>query len=99
MEYIPDTLYKIIKFYSRKQYKFPFALGKIYAYQLLRSLSYLHAKGICHRDIKPHNILVELKLHRLVLCDFGTAKYIKPNVPSVSYICSRYYRAPELILS
>lgn len=35
--------------------------------------------------------------HRLILCDFGSAKKLVPDEPNVSYICSRYYRAPELI--
>ena len=31
------------------------------------------------------------------LCDFGSAKRITKGTPNVSYICSRYYRAPELV--
>jgi serine/threonine protein kinase len=33
----------------------------------------------------------------LKLCDFGSAKLLVAGEPNVSYICSRYYRAPELI--
>lgn len=33
----------------------------------------------------------------LKLCDFGSAKFLVHGEPNVSYICSRYYRAPELI--
>ena len=33
----------------------------------------------------------------LKLCDFGSAKHLVRGEPNVSYICSRYYRAPELI--
>lgn len=98
MDYIPDTLYKILRFYYKKGYPFPNALGKIYTYQMLRSLAYIHNLNICHRDIKPQNILVDINTHRLVICDFGSAKQLKPGENSVSYICSRYYRAPELIL-
>jgi glycogen synthase kinase 3 beta len=32
-----------------------------------------------------------------MLCDFGSAKILVAGEPNVSYICSRYYRAPELI--
>merc|ERR1711977_621659 len=32
------------------------------------------------------------------MCDFGSAKKLNPGETSVAYICSRYYRAPELIL-
>ena len=35
--------------------------------------------------------------HVLKLCDFGSAKVLVAGEPNVAYICSRYYRAPELI--
>ncbi|KAI8007246.1 hypothetical protein LOK49_LG07G02064 [Camellia lanceoleosa] len=40
--------------------------------------------------VNPHS-------HQLKLCDFGSAKMLVPSEPNISYICSRYYRAPELI--
>ena len=52
---------------------------------------------MCHRDIKPQNLLVDPANHTLKLCDFGSAKILVAGEPNVSYICSRYYRAPELI--
>ena len=50
---------------------------------------------MCHRDIKPSNILINNK--ELKLCDFGSAKCLVEGEKNISYICSRYYRAPELI--
>jgi len=50
---------------------------KVYLYQMLRSLSYIHSLSICHRDIKPHNMLV--RSWELVLCDFGSAKRLIPG--------------------
>ena len=50
---------------------------KLYTYQIFRSLMYIHSMSICHRDIKPHNLLVKGK--QLVLCDFGSAKILKQN--------------------
>jgi glycogen synthase kinase 3 beta len=70
---------------------------KLYMYQLLRSLAYIHSVGICHRDIKPQNLLLNPATGVLNLCDFGSAKILVAGEPNVSYICSRYYRAPELI--
>lgn len=66
-------------------------------YQLFRSLAYIHSLGICHRDIKPQNLLLAPDTGVLKLCDFGSAKHLVKGEPNVSYICSRYYRAPELI--
>jgi serine/threonine protein kinase len=66
-------------------------------YQLFRSLAYIHSNGLCHRDIKPQNLLVDPETHTLKLCDFGSAKFLVSGEPNVAYICSRYYRAPELI--
>lgn len=66
-------------------------------YQLFRSLAYIHSLGICHRDIKPQNLLLDPETAVLKLCDFGSAKQLLQGEPNVSYICSRYYRAPELI--
>ena len=48
-------------------------------------------------DIKPHNLLVDPVRHVLKLCDFGSAKAFVKGEPNVAYICSRFYRAPELV--
>jgi serine/threonine protein kinase len=97
MDYIPDTLSRIIRNYYKSKTQMPLILVKLYSYQMLRSLAYIHAIGICHRDIKPQNILVDTSPQVLKMCDFGSAKKLVKGEPNVSYICSRYYRAPELI--
>jgi serine/threonine protein kinase len=97
MDYIPDTLHKIIQLYKNMRQNFPLVYAKLYTYQLLRALGYLHAMNICHRDVKPQNLLVDLKTHAAKLCDFGSAKRLERNETSISYIVSRNYRAPELI--
>jgi serine/threonine protein kinase len=97
MDFMPEALYRVIKHYSRMRQPVPSLLVKLYSYQIIRSLGYIHAMGICHRDIKPQNLLVDTTTHRLKLCDFGSAKKLVKGEPNVSYICSRYYRAPELI--
>ena len=96
-DYLPQTLSRIlsINYQSRKQLD-PF-IAKLYAYQMLLSIKYIHSIGITHRDIKPQNILVDQKTNIIKLCDFGSAKKLVQGQKSLAYICSRYYRAPELI--
>jgi glycogen synthase kinase 3 beta len=66
-------------------------------YQILRSLSYIHSLGICHRDLKAANILVDPDSGILKLADFGSAKILVAGQPNISYICSRYVRSPEML--
>ena len=48
---------------------------KVFLYQILRGVKYLHSAKIIHRDIKPGNLLVNSNCV-LKLCDFGLARYI-----------------------
>nr|AAB51081.1 protein kinase [Schizosaccharomyces pombe] len=97
LEFMPETIYRASRLYTRQKLSMPMLEVKLYIYQLLRSLAYIHASGICHRDIKPQNLLLDPENGILKLCDFGSAKILVAGEPNVSYICSRYYRAPELI--
>jgi len=97
LEFVPDTVYRVSRHYSKMKQTLPYIYTKLYTYQILRALSYIHSVGICHRDIKPQNLLLDPTTGILKLCDFGSAKMLVKGEPNVSYICSRYYRAPELI--
>jgi len=97
MEYLSDTVYRTMKYFTKLKQNFPPVLVKLYTYQIARGLTYLHELGVCHRDIKPQNILVDAKTHTVKICDFGSAKKLVQGEANVAYICSRYYRAPELI--
>ncbi|CCM03915.1 uncharacterized protein FIBRA_06066 [Fibroporia radiculosa] len=97
LEYVPETVYRASRHYAKLKQPMPMLQIKLYMYQLLRSLMYIHSIGICHRDIKPQNLLLNPATGVLKLCDFGSAKILVAGEPNVSYICSRYYRAPELI--
>ncbi|KAG5552044.1 hypothetical protein RHGRI_010209 [Rhododendron griersonianum] len=98
MEYVPETMYRVLKHYSDAHQRMPLIYVKLYTYQIFRGLAYIHTvPGICHRDVKPQNLLVDPLTHQVKLCDFGSAKVLVKSEANISYICSRYYRAPELI--
>jgi len=97
MEYIPETIHRTLRNHTKAKKLVPLMYTKVYMYQVCRSLAYIHNLGICHRDIKPQNLLLNTKSHDVKLCDFGSAKILVKNEPNVAYICSRYYRAPELV--
>ena len=98
LEYVPETVNRVIKHYNKLNQRMPLIYVKLYTYQIFRALSYIHrCIGVCHRDIKPQNLLVNPHTHQVKLCDFGSAKVLVKGEPNISYICSRYYRAPELI--
>eukprot|EP01110_Echinostelium_bisporum_P012207 TRINITY_DN6553_c0_g1_i1.p1 TRINITY_DN6553_c0_g1~~TRINITY_DN6553_c0_g1_i1.p1 ORF type:complete len:299 (-),score=24.65 TRINITY_DN6553_c0_g1_i1:2-898(-) len=97
LEYVPETVYRYSRLFAKLKQPMPLINVKLYIYQLCRSLAYIHSQGICHRDIKPQNLLLDPTTGVLKLCDFGSAKILVKGETNVSYICSRYYRAPELI--
>mmetsp|Transcript_15243 Transcript_15243/g.24229 ORF Transcript_15243/g.24229 Transcript_15243/m.24229 type:complete len:440 (-) Transcript_15243:47-1366(-) len=99
MEYVPETVYCVMKRFIKTKQLVPEVFVRLYVYQACRALAHLHASSVVHRDIKPQNLLVDVgRGHVLKLCDFGSAARVGSNRPPlVAYICSRYYRAPELI--
>ncbi|EJW86690.1 CMGC/GSK protein kinase [Wuchereria bancrofti] len=71
---------------------------KLYIWQLFRGQAHLEKNNVCHRDIKPQNLLVDHKNGMLKISDFGSSKIIDDKTTSYHYHVTRYYRAPELIL-
>lgn len=98
-ELMDANLYEIIR--GRRQYLAP-NLVKSYMWQLMKSLDHMHKKGIFHRDIKPENILIESTAdvgRGLKLADFGSCRGIYSKQPYTEYISTRWYRAPECLLT
>ena len=96
-DFFPENLSHFIYSNSYQSQNLSLLDLKLYSYQLFHALNYLNCLGICHRDIKPQNILIDSKKKLIKLCDFGSAKKLKKGETNVSYVCSRFYRAPELI--
>jgi serine/threonine protein kinase len=71
MEYVPETLYKATRHYDKAKRPMPMILVQVYMYQVIRSLAYIHSLGICHRDIKPQNVLLNSVTGVCKMCDFG----------------------------
>uniref|UniRef100_A0A672R497 mitogen-activated protein kinase n=1 Tax=Sinocyclocheilus grahami TaxID=75366 RepID=A0A672R497_SINGR len=65
-------------------------------YQILRGLKYIHAAGIIHRDLKPGNLAINEECELKIL-DFGLARQADSEM--TGYVVTRWYRAPEVILS
>lgn len=97
MEYGGTPLHRYI---DDVDYEERMQLAPMVLWQIITALNYLHSCGICHRDIKPDNILVEeFEVHgelipHLRLCDFGLSKNmaLKRNTARTSTL---WYRAPE----
>lgn len=98
-ELMDANLYELIK--GRRQY-LSSTLVKSYMWQLMKSLDHMHKKGIFHRDIKPENILIESSteiVKGLKLADLGSCRGIYSKQPYTEYISTRWYRAPECLLT
>lgn len=71
--------------------------------QLLLALHHMHSCGYLHRDIKPENILLlspNLRELHIKVADLGLATCIFENRtrPRTTYISTRWYRSPEILL-
>jgi beta-lactam-binding protein with PASTA domain/predicted Ser/Thr protein kinase len=92
MEYLDGRSLKEL-IVSRGPAPIPIAID--YARQILAALRFAHRNGIVHRDIKPHNVLVDAE-GRLKVTDFGIARAGASQMTEVgSIIGTAQYLSPE----
>ncbi|KAK3925377.1 Ovarian-specific serine/threonine-protein kinase Lok [Frankliniella fusca] len=74
-------------------------LIKLYFYQILQGVQYLHRNGIIHRDLKPANILLASTEKETILkiTDFGLSKVLSPATMMKTLCGTKMYLAPEVI--
>ena len=76
----------------------PLILIRHLMYQLLSGLAFIHSHGYVHRDIKPANLLLN-RDYSLKIADFGLVKKCTPGQKLTPFMCTPWWRAPEVLLS
>ncbi|GLD99912.1 hypothetical protein PINS_up008640 [Pythium insidiosum] len=98
-ELLRDNLYEFSKLLSERGHANYFTIPrlKLVACQILEALEFLHSLGLVHCDLKPENILISnFNECRIKVIDFGSSCFVTDEL--TSYVQSRSYRAPEVIL-
>lgn len=78
--------------------------AQYFTYQTLRALKAMHSADVIHRDLKPSNLLLNANCD-LKVCDFGLARSVRTADPGgetgfmTEYVATRWYRAPEIMLT
>jgi len=71
---------------------------RFYMHELLKALDFAHSNGIMHRDVKPHNVMIDHRQRKLRLIDWGLAEFYHPGQAYNVRVASRYFKAPELLI-
>ncbi|KAJ3268660.1 Casein kinase II subunit alpha [Terramyces sp. JEL0728] len=71
---------------------------RYYMFELLKALDFCHSRGIMHRDVKPHNVMIDHENRKLRLIDWGLAEFYHPGTEYNVRVASRYFKGPELLV-
>ncbi len=72
---------------------------RFYMQELLIALEFCHSQGIVHRDVKPHNVMIDHEKKKLRLIDWGLAEFYHPGLQYNVRVASRYFKGPELLVN
>ena len=70
---------------------------RYYMFEILKALEYTHSVGIAHRDVKPHNVVIDHPNRVLKLIDWGLAEFYHPGKEYNVKVASKNYKGPELL--
>ena len=91
-EYVNNTDFKVL-YLNLTDYDIRF-----YLMELLKALDFSHSQGIMHRDVKPHNIMIDHEKRQLRLIDWGLAEFYHAGKEYNVRVASRYFKGPELLV-
>ena len=94
MEYFRDSM-DLFQFIDEHPQMDEVLAKKIFK-QLVEAVSYIHKKGICHRDIKEENVLINSSL-QLRLIDFGSATFVEKGTKFCLFFGTLEYASPETL--